>query len=429
MKEQIRVAYLMSRFPKLTETFILYEILALEEEGVQVEVFPLLRERQPVSHPEAESVIERAHYQPFLSWPIVAANWHFATRRPRRYFRALVKTLRATWGSWNFFLGAAAIFPKVVRFARLMEQLGIGHVHAHFANHPAAAAFVIHHLTGIPYSFTAHGADLHVETRMLAEKVEASAFTVTVSDFNREFIVRECGERVRPKIVVNHCGVDLDRFVPRSAHQNAGVFHILCVASLEPVKGHRYLIRACRRLSELKFEWRCSLVGDGPMRESIAQSIQDAGLAGRMVLLGPLPRPQVIDLLKQADAVVLPSVQTPEGKREGIPVALMEAMASAVPVISSRLSGIPELVVHGKTGFLAEPGDSDGLADYLQRLAGSPDLRQRLGLAGRQRVARRFDLRANARELAHLFARQIGDLGSAEASAERGLPAPTRSTA
>ena len=210
----MKVAYIMSRFPKLTETFVLYEMLALEELGIQVEIYPLLRARQRVMHPEAQRLVRRAHFQPFMSLAIVRAQWHFLRRQPRVYLQLLAEVLRETWGSANFCLGALAIFPKAVAFAYEMVNAGITHVHAHFANHPAVAAFIIHRLTGIPFSFTAHAHDLYVERRMLATKVEAAAFVVTISAYNKALMVETCGQDAATKIHIIHCGVDPDVFAP-----------------------------------------------------------------------------------------------------------------------------------------------------------------------------------------------------------------------
>src|SRR5436190_3546318 len=164
------VAYVMSRFPKLSETFILTEILALDQRGVRVEVYPLLRERAAVAHEEAAAVARRAHYLPFISPAVLASQLHWLRRKPRTYLATLKEIAIGTSGSANFFVGGLAIFPKVAHAARLMEADGVVHVHCHFANHPALAGFTIHRLTGIPYSFTAHGSDLHVDRRMLPEK-------------------------------------------------------------------------------------------------------------------------------------------------------------------------------------------------------------------------------------------------------------------
>jgi len=398
----MKIAYTMSRFPKLTETFVLYEILALEAQGVEVEVYPLLRETQTVEHPEAERLARRAHYHPFLSLPILAANLHYLLRKPRAYVATIAEVLRGTLRSRNFFVGALGVLPKSVLFAREMERAGVDHLHAHFATHPAVAALIVHRLTGIPFSFTAHGSDLHVDRTMLDVKVAASRFTVTVSRFNREVIVRECGEWARGKVRVVRCGVDPEVFRP---HRGGGgeALRILCVGSFEEVKGHRYLMDACRMLKDRGVGFTCHLVGDGPRRSEIEEQIRRLGLRSEVVVHGPLPRGEVADQLSRADVAVLASVPTKEGKKEGVPVALMEAMASALPVVSSDLSGIPELVEHDLTGILVAPRDARGLADAFVRLAAEPALRESMGRAGRAKVLAEYHLERNASELARLF--------------------------
>jgi glycosyltransferase involved in cell wall biosynthesis len=402
-QKPVRLAYIMSRFPKLTETFILYEILALDALGVSVEIWPLLRERQSVTHAEAAAWVQRAHFQPLVSLPILRAHLHVLARRPRAYLRVVAEVLGGTFGSLNFFVGALGVFPKAVRFAYEMEALRVTHVHAHFATHPALAALIVHRLTGIPFSFTAHGSDLHVDRRMLDRKLEAAAFAVTISQFNREVIVRECGEASRHKVHVVHCGVDSQVFVPRTARSANGPLRILCVASYEEVKGHRYLVEACRLLHERGVDFVCHLVGDGPGRAKVEAQIAAAGLPDRVQMHGPQPRDTVVRLMSQADVMALASVPTRQGKREGIPVAVMEGMASELAVVVSDLSGIPELVEHGVSGLLVAPRDVPGLAAALQRLAADAELRQRLGRAARDKVLREFDLRQSAQALIELF--------------------------
>lgn len=398
-----RVAYLVSRFPKLTETFVLYEMIALEELGVEVALYPLLRARQQVSHPEAARWTRRARFHPFLSIQILRAQLHFLRRDPRRYGALLQEVLGRTWGSANFFLGALAYFPKAVRIAYEMEREGMTHVHAHFCSHPALVAFIIHGLTGIPYSFTAHGSDLHVERRMLDAKIERSAFAVTISAYNMRLMVDECGEAARDKIRVVHCGVDVDVFTPRTIMRRDGPFRILCVASLEEVKGHCHLIDACALLRARGINFVCDLVGDGPQRRKLERQIARLRLGEVVRMSGGRPRPEILQLLGEADAVVLASQLTKDGKREGIPVALMEAMAAGLPVVASAISGIPELVEDERTGYLVPPRDPLALADALQRLAADPEQRRVMGEAGRRKVVREFDLRRNAGELMALF--------------------------
>jgi len=403
----VKVAYIMSRFPKLTETFVLYEMRAVEELGAQVEVYPLLRERTTVMHPEAAAFMERAHFQPFLSGAILRAHLHFLQQKPGAYLSTLWALLRANFGSLRYFAGALGLFPKAVYFAHRMAEEGITHVHAHFASHPAAAGFVIHRLSGIPFSFTAHGSDLHCDRHMLPEKVAEAAFVVAISNFNKEIIVQECGERLRGKVVVIHCGVDTQVFQPRAAdgRQDRATrpFTLLCVGTLHEVKGQTYLLEACRLLQDRGIEFVCNLVGDGPDGEVLAAQIAQAGLDQRVRLLGRRTRGQIAELLARGHVVVMPSVPTRSGKREGIPVVLMEAMGSGVPVVASRLSGIPELVEHERSGLLVPPHDAEALADALERLYLNPALCQQLGQAGREKVLREFDLYSNAGALAQFF--------------------------
>ena len=395
----------MSRFPKLTETFVLNEIIALREKGVRVEVFPLLRERQVVAHPEAKELVQQAHYEPFVSWRIVAANLWFLVNRPGLYLKLWLEVVTGTWACWNFFFGSLGILPKTALLALEMKKLEVVHLHAHFANHPAMAALIINRLTGIPYSFTAHGSDLHVERRMLDKKVESASFAIAVSEYNRRLIIEECGEQVRNKIFVVHCGVDTDLFRPVAKRENSRVFQILCVSSFEQVKGHRHLVEACRILASERIDFQCHLVGDGPLRAEIESRIRRAELNSNFLIHGAQPRPFIVDRLQRADVFVLPSAPTREGKREGVPVVLMEAMACGLPVVSSRISGIPELIDDGKNGLLIEPGDVAALADYLGRLRRGSKLRAKLGKAARSKVRTNFDLRKNVERLSSLFPR------------------------
>jgi len=393
------VAYVMSRFPKLSETFIATEILALQRRGVRVEIYPLIRERAELTHPEARPLVEQAHYTPFVSWPILSSQLHWLARRPRAYVGAVRDLATATAGSANFFGGGLAIFPKVAHIARLMQDQGVVHVHCHFANHPAAAGFVIARLTGLPYSFTAHGSDLHKERRMLPEKVSEAAFVATVSEYNRRLIVAECGDGAAAKVHLVRAGVDTDLFAPGPRLAEAGAdrpLEIVCVGTLHEVKGQAHLVEACRRLAAAGTSFRCRVIGDGPDREMLAERISAAGLDGRVELLGARTRPEIAAQLRRSDVLVAPSVPTSDGRREGIPVVLMEAMSSALPVVASRLSGIPELVEDEVTGLLAPPGDPAALAAALTRLHDDPELRRRLGTAGRERVLREFDLRHSA---------------------------------
>lgn len=405
-----KVAYIMSRFPKLTETFILYEMLAMSQQGIEVEVYPLLREDEGIMHPEARQFVDIAHFQPFISLPMLRSNLHFFWKKPFAYLKTLWDVLRANWGSFNFFTGVIGIFPKSVLFAYQMRADNVQHVHAHFASHPAAAGFIIHRLVGIPYSFTAHGSDLHRDRHMLREKVAEADFVAAISEYNKELIVSECNGLYREKVNVVHCGVDIevfqDRSHPTSYEKGRNPFKILCVGTLHEVKGQAYLIEACRLLQEKGINFECHFVGDGPDKESLGELVKQAKLTDKVYFHGSLTRGEITSLLLDADVLTAPSVPTSDGRREGIPVVLMEAMGSGVPVIASNLSGIPELVNEQLTGLLVPPRDAVSLANALECYFKNSDLRHRLGHAGREKVVKEFDLNKNAMKLAQYFRKE-----------------------
>lgn len=399
----LRVAYVMSRFPKLSETFILHEILEVERAGIDVAIHPLLREPATVVHPDVVPLVARARFLPFLSRRIVRTQLAFLRSRPRRYLRALLDVIAATWRRPRALAQTLAIFPKVVEHARLMEAAGVEHVHCHFANHPAMAGYVIRRLTGIPYSFTGHAYELEMERDSLPLKVRHAAFVVAISEFNRRIILEACGGLWNDKIRVIHCGVDTDRFRPAGHRETSPALTLLSVGRLEPVKGHPYLVDAVRRLREEGVDVRCRIAGEGSLRPELERQITAAGLGDAVELLGPRTAGEVVGLMADADVFVLPSVVTPEGRREGIPVVLMEAMSTGLAVVSTRTSGIPELVHDSRDGLLVAPRDPAALADAIRRLHDDAGLRARLGAAGRATVGDAFDLGVNARALADGF--------------------------
>ncbi len=401
-----RVAYISSRFPKLSETFVLAEVLAVARRGVQVDVHPLQTKRERVMHPEAAPLAAAAHYAPLMSVPVASSQVFWLRRDARGYLSALAAALRGTWSSPKFFAGALAFFPRAAHAARHMEADGVQHVHCHFASHPALAGFVIHRLTGIPFSFTAHGSDLHVDRTMLPQKVAEAAFVATISEDNRRLILAECGERFADRVHVIRAGVDTSLFTPHlnGSRPADAPLRMLCVGTLHEVKGQGHLVEACRLLSAEGVNVTLRLVGDGPDRPALEQAIATAGLQDRVVLAGPRTREEVAADLASSDVLVAPSVPTKQGRREGIPVVLMEAMCSGLPVVASGISGIPELVDDGWNGLLVPPGDPAALARALRRLALSASLRRRLGAEGRRTVERGFDVERSADELVRRFA-------------------------
>ena len=239
------VAYVMSRFPKMSETFVLYELLELERLGVQVDIFPLIRERETVVHAEAQALVDRAHYSKPLESRVLKAQQYWATRKPKAYAQAWAAAIQGNIGSPKFLSRTIVATAQAMWFAKRMEELGVEHVHAHFATHAALAGYVIKTLTGIPYSFTAHADDIYVDQSMLGEKIRGAAFVASISDYNRRFMRALYGSVIDEKIEIVRCGVDSGVFVPRTLPPPHEKLEMTCVARLDLKKGHTYLIEAC----------------------------------------------------------------------------------------------------------------------------------------------------------------------------------------
>lgn len=400
-----RVAYVVSRFPRLTETFVVDEALAVVAAGADVRLHPLHRERADVVQPGVAALAPRVEQRRLGSPRVLAGFARGALCRPRRTLGAAATIVRENAGSRRLLVGAVAAFPFAVDLADRLAAEGVDHVHCHFATHPAAVGWVVHHLRGIPFSFTAHGSDLHCDQHMLAVKAGAAAFVVTVSEANRDVIVATCGAEMADRVHVVHCGIDagqLPRRAPRPARGSAPL-HVCCIGTLHEVKGQAVLLDACARLVAEGLDVRCTLVGDGPDREALEARAERLGLGGAVRITGRVARPEVRAVLEDADVLVAPSVPTADGRREGLPVVVLEAMAVGVPVVASRLSGIPEAVRDGETGLLAEPGDAAGVAAAVRRVADDPAAAAARVERAAALVADGFALDRSARRLVDLF--------------------------
>ena len=411
----LRLAYLMSRFPKATETFILNEILELRRRGHHVEIFPLVREREAVVQPEAAQLVAEMHDLRPWSRSVLAAQAYWLRRAPRRYLATWARAIAGNVRSPRFLVRVFAVVPAGAAIARSVVERDLDHVHAHWATHPTLAAWVAARLSGRRYTFTGHAHDLYVDRTMLAAKVADAAAVVTISQANRDRIRSWFGEAAAERTVVIHCGVDPARFAPPATVGGAAEAalppapaaerptRLLVVASLQPQKGHRFLVEACRLLRARGHDVRATFVGEGPERADLERRIAETDLGGIVSLAGAQPSDRVAEAIAAADVVIQPSVVLRSGKTEGIPVALMEAMAAERPVIASRVSGIPELVVDGETGLLVEPGRPDEIAAAVERLIADRGLAARLARNGRARVLSAFDLHRTTAELEAVF--------------------------
>ncbi len=399
-----RIAYLMSRFPNLSETFILREMIALRDLGWEIDIYPIIRQHPPVIHSEVQPWLPRVRHSPYLSFKVLAANLRALFRSPRVYLRTALRVVRENASDLNFFLRALALFPKAVLAAEQIQVQGVQHIHAHYASHPALMAWIIHQFTGIPYSITVHAHDIFVRKAMLATKLADAHFIISISEFNRAYLSRLYGAWVEAKTHIIHCGVEPQRYPPHAEPPTSlPGLKILSIGSLQPYKGQKYLIEACALLRAQQIPFECQMIGAGELHDELQAHIQSLGLENQVKLLGPQNQQAVAEYLAAANVYAQPSIITPNGKMEGIPVSIMEALASALPVVASDLSGIPELVQPSQTGQLVPPEDPQALAEALTWVYHHPHEAHQMALRGRERVMAQFTLSTNAAALAAVF--------------------------
>jgi glycosyltransferase involved in cell wall biosynthesis len=398
----LRLAYVLSRFPQISETFILQEMAGLEARGHQVRVVAMALDGGSVRQPGADHFVDRMIRPRGLE--VVAAQLYWLVRRPGRYGRMWRDALWGNRRSTKFLSRAFIALPVAALAARRFESEPVDRVHAHYASHSLLCAWAINRLTDIPYGVSAHAHDLYVDRSMLTEKLTGASIVVTVSDFNKRLITGVCGPAIGERTEVIHCGVDTNEILPGAGPTTTKrPYRFAVVGSLQPYKGHRYLLEAFARVHQSHPDTELVLVGDGELRPSLEALATDLGISERTYFVGRCTTPQVVAELRAAHCVVQPSVVTDTGKMEGIPVALMEALACARPVIASDLSGISELVVDGETGTLVPPADVAALAAAMAAAMAEPESHALMAKRGRELVEAKFDLAGQIDRLTDLF--------------------------
>ena len=397
-----RVAYLLKRFPRLSETFVLNEILEVRRHGLETVLYALEDPRETIVDARAAQLQPQVEYlhrpgRGVRSWARLARGAVLqGIARPHRALKvvsALTRTHRsapsvrhAVEGLW---------------LARELRRQGVAHLHAHFAHTPSAVAYMAHLGGGIPFSFTAHAKDLYTTLpRNVVIRARAARFVITCTEFNRRFLEALLGG-APVRIHVLYHGTDLSRFEPNGQPPQRN--RIVSVGRLVPKKGYPHLIEALTHLHREGVQFTCDIYGGGPMRDELAAQARAGDISDLVNFHGARLQDEILAAYRMAAVVALASVVTDDGDRDGIPNVLVEAMACEVPVVSTRISGIPELVDDGTDGLLVDPADPVALAHAIERVLTDAELRARLGRAGRHKVERLFDVGANTQELVRLF--------------------------
>ncbi len=395
LESMARFAYLFERFPSFGQTFCYREVAELQRQGVTPPIFSI---RNPKDEPPQDwdiQVVERVYYLP--DEKELLDDVGRASKKGK-----LTSEILAALDEWGRRTDFLRLYQAVYIGLRLRD-MGIGHVHAHFAGMAARTAFWINRFFPITFSFTAHANDIFAPRNFeigLNQLVDAARAIITETDYAAKFLCeRFPGRADRVHRIYN--GLNLAEF-PRAGFSSIPPI-IIAVGRLIAKKGFGDLIRACALLAGRGRSFRCEIVGEGPLESELRSLIERLGLQRCVVLAGAKPQSQLRQRLEAANVFVLPSVIDSDGGMDNLPTVIMEAMATGLPVISTDLGGIPEMVIQNETGFLVPPGDTLAMADAIEKLISDHSLAKRLGGCGYERAQRLFSIEKNVRELCALM--------------------------
>jgi len=402
------VGYLTSVYPALSHTFIFREIQVLRAHGVRIGTASIKRPDfiELMSSSEGHEYETTAYIQSTPAAEILLSHLRLFVRRPKGYLKALSYALSLRHKGTTPLHRLLGYFAEMAPLLAWMQSQKLNHLHIHFGNPAATVAMIAAETGEVSFSMSIHGSDIFYDEsgNLLSEKIAKARFVRCISHFAQCQVMRHTPFPKWSKLHIVRCGIDPRVFQPRPVPANA-VTQIVCVGRLIVAKGIFVLLQACRALREQGFEFHITLVGGGPEQGAIEAAATELGIRDRLTITGPVGQEDVHAYLDQADMMVLPSFA------EGIPVVLMEAMAKEVFCISSRITGIPELIEDGLNGFLITPSDWMELAQKMKVALEDPALRARMGRKGRQTVLSKYDINKNAQNMGSLFAQYLAQEG------------------
>ena len=402
---------ILKGYPRISETFISNEILLLENLGFTVHLISMRRPRENFSHQSVAEIQAAVDYLPeTLLKPLPRLLYHnllLAAKKPDIYAAALKTAYRRFLRTHK-----SATIKHLLQAGylahRFLPASGITHLHAHFAHSPTSVAMFTSHLTGLPFSFTAHAKDIYTSNPLqLREKIQQARFVVTCTEYNRKHLSKLSDGQYTPIHRIYH-GIDIHLFSGKNENSPKPTepYRILTIARFTAKKGLPTVLKALKQLNDQKISLDFTLIGDGDDREKILALIKELGLTSITRWLGTQPHHVVLEHYRKADLFVLGCEVASNGDRDGIPNVLLESMAMGVPVVVTDISAIPELVQDGDTGLLVPPGSPRQLAEAMLRLLTDMNLRTRIAAAARQRVASLFDNRQLIRDLAEVYRKE-----------------------
>ena len=390
-----RVGYVLKMYPRFSETFILTEVLSLEEQGADLEIFSL---RAPVD----------GHFHEALARVAAPVTYLPQAGRTLELWDALRDGQEVLGGTVaqrlpELLLEAPGDAAQAVRLAILVRERGIDHLHAHFGSVSTTVARLAARLAGITYSFTAHAKDIfheEVDRADMERKLSDAAAVVTVSDYNLDYLRTWYGpSAARVRRIYN--GIDLASFAPATPRERPAV--VVGVGRLVEKKGFDHLVDAIDLLAREGRQVRLDLIGTGAVEDALRAQVDRLGLGDAVRFLGPLPQERIREAVTHAAVLAAPCVVGADGNRDGLPTVILESLALGTPVVATPVTGIPEAVDDEITGLLVPEGDAAALARAIARLLDDPELRCRFACTGRKLVEGRFDSRRNTTLLREMF--------------------------
>lgn len=402
----MNIAYLAPEIPALSATFVYNEMLALEKLAYNIQPISVHRPQHEASDPHLAAIKDKTiHLYSTNVFLVLLSHFVIFFSHPVRYMQALVLLVK---DSVELGMLTRSALGLIYRFfyagylAHRLKQHEVQHVHVHFAHVPTDIAMYATHMIGITFSVTAHANDIFERGWLLVQKVERSSFFATISEFNKRYLIEQ--KKVdASKLRVIRCGVDTLQFKTKPVSEITSPVVVGVLGRLVEKKGIDTLIRSMALLVESGVTIQLNIAGSGPLEQTLIDRVQQLGLQQSVHFLGALPHTAVPEFLASLDLFVLPCKQDANGDMDGIPVVLMEAMMLGVPVISTSLSGIPELVIDDVTGLLAQPDNSDELAQKITMLLNDQTLLNRLRSNAIEKVENEFSQHVNARRLDQLF--------------------------
>lgn len=387
----------------MSQTFCDTEILALEQLGFELELYSIYAPPTSFRHGHAQRMRAQIHYAP--ASPVLKLG-EAAARKSGRWPEALVAEHERRYGpEYKADLRAR----NALYFADLFKERGITHFHVHFANRAAHTAIFVKAISGIPFSISTHGQDFMSDlgsNELLCEICQEAEFIANETEFSKALVAKQC-PACGPKMHRVFNGMDLTNFPAPTATTCNPVPRIVSIGRLIEFKGFHHLIAACAKLRWRGVEFLCDIIGEGPWRQRLQEQIDQLGLGQHVRLLGSLPQEEVFAALRACDIFALACTTDQQGASDVFPTVILEAMASAKPVVSTRLAGVPEQIIDGSSGILVYPGDEAALAEALERVLTSPDRRRQLGQGGRERLEKEFSVERTVQVLKGLFEKHV----------------------